>query len=136
MLYTTKILDNLKIVEIMNMNQVTIKRAPEWFCYFLANVKKMDINKNAHMTTNRTIENGRDILILTVLLHYLRRIQYLTLCGFQMGLKSFTYFYLGWLMCWPQWLLFTLWNLQPLQLYTLHHKYPYQNKDIFILIVL
>ena len=32
------------------------------------NVKKMDINKNAHIITNRTIEIGRDILIFNSLI--------------------------------------------------------------------
>ena len=64
------------------------------------NVKKMDINKNAHNITNRTIENGRDILIFNSLITPLKsKVNiYLTLCGFKWGLKSFTYFCSGWLM--------------------------------------
>ena len=37
------------------------------------NVKKMDINKNAHIITNITIEIGRDILIFNSLITPLRK---------------------------------------------------------------
>ena len=62
-----------------------------------ANVKKMDINKNAHNITNRTIENGRDILIFNSFIALLKKNSMFDFVRFPNGLKII-YIFLPWVV--------------------------------------
>ena len=57
----------------------------------------MDINKNAHKTTNRTIENGRDILIFNSFIALLKKNSMFDFVRFPNGLKII-YIFLPWVV--------------------------------------